>query len=194
MVHKARGWLIAALIVAALSIAYFIFVFHYDSRLTDYGRKAEYLSTRGYARVLGLRGFDAKDIVKRFGVPVRQTRWIDPVYPERELVRDAYPAFDTISVTGEHSDGTIYKIVFLVVFKDESLRFGKMKIGIGSTKEEVHRAYAKDPIIEADELICSAHDYPDVDEGYFGEDWSKILFCYDEAGKVESMAYEAPAF
>lgn len=44
------------------------------------------------------------------------------------------------------------------------------------------------------EIVYSAEDFPNLDEGYFGEDWSRILFSFDDAGFVTSIAYEPPSF
>ncbi|MEZ4627880.1 MAG: hypothetical protein R2912_07285 [Eubacteriales bacterium] len=75
----------------------------------------------------------------------------------------------------------------------ESIKFGRKQIGVGSSREEVHKAYENEPIISQSELAFSLEDFPNLDEGYFGEDWSRILFCYNDAGIVTSMAFEPPS-
>jgi hypothetical protein len=58
----------------------------------------------------------------------------------------------------------------------------------------VHNAYEKEPVINQDELAYSSEDFPGLDEGFYGDNWSRILFCYDDEGIVTSMAYEPPSF
>ena len=178
------------LIIIAISIA----VVSYYQQFSGYNRKSRYLSTDGYAAVIGCKEFYEKEILTRCGDPESRARWVDSEKNDRTLILDQYEKFDVLYVYTDWYKGEPYNTLLYVIFKHESLRFGRMKIGIGSTKEEVHLAYAKEPMVDAEEIAYSAEDYPDVDEGYYGEDWSRILFCYDDAGRVISMAYQPPAF
>ena len=62
------------------------------------------------------------------------------------------------------------------------------------SKEEVKKAYIKDQKIDEDELAYCSIDYPNVDEGYYGDRWCFILFCFGEDDTVISMAMQPPGF
>jgi len=193
MTHKKRGGLFAFLVVLALIMSYLIFVYFYDREMTDYGRDSNYLSNRGYACALGLSDFKYDSILKSLGSPVKQT-----VLPEADdlgntLVFLEYPDFRAAYVEIPRPNGTTRKALYLVTVWGESIKFGRKQIGVGSSREEVHKAYEKEPIISQSELAFSSEDFPILDEGYFGEDWSRILFCYDDAGIVTSIAFEPPS-
>ena len=184
-------------IVLGLFVCIAIFFFamcNYDSQYTDYGRKAEYLSNRGYARVFKVNRLNYQNLFKKYGVPIKEETQAIPRVTDRRVVFMQYPSFELCCVEYQETDETVARALYLLIVLDDTLQFGRSQIGIGSTREEVHRAYAKDPMISAKELAYSAEDYPNVDEGFYGEDWSRILFCYDDNGVVESMAYQPPAF
>lgn len=193
MTHKKRGYLIAFLVVLALVMSYLIFVYFYDREMTDYGRDSNYLSNRGYARALGLSDFKYDSIQKSLGSPVKQTVLPDADDLENTLVFIEYPDFRAAYVEIPRPNGTTRKALYLVTIWGESIRFGRKQIGVGSSREEVHKAYGKEPIISQSELAFSSEDFPNLDEGYFGEDWSRILFSFDDAGFVTSIAYEPPS-
>ena len=175
-------------------VALLVMMCHYDRQFTDYGRKAEYLSNFGYARVFNVNRLKYESISKKYGIPIKEETQAIPGVTDRCVVFMQYPSFELCCVEYKETDGTVARALYLLIVLDDTLQFGRNQIGIGSTREEVHRAYAKEPAISAKELAYSAEDYPDVDEGFYGEDWSRILFCYDDNGVVESMAYEPPAF
>ena len=194
MTQRKRGCLIAFLICFVLGLSWLIAVFIYDSKTTDYGRRSNYLSNRGYARALGVSDFRYEPLLKKLGSPVQQT-----VQPEADqlgntLVFLEYPDFRAAYVEIPRANGSARKALYLVTVWGESIKFGRKQIGIGSSREEVHKAYEKEPTISQSELAYSAGEFPNLDEGYYGEDWSRILFCYDDAGIVTSIAYEPPAF
>jgi len=81
-----------------------------------------------------------------------------------------------------------------ITFKSETLRFGKRQIGIGSTRDDVQKAYRRDEKVDQEDLAYCAINFPGVEEGYYGESWCFILFCYDADGKVVSMAMQPSAF
>ena len=166
----------------------------YDQQFIGYNRAAKYLSTSMYAKTLRLDGFNEESILREYGSPSSQTRYTDQKNGDRILIHSQYATFDVWYVYTDWYADEPYNTLILLVIKNDSLRFGRLDIGIGSTREDVHRAYANDPVISAKELVNSAEDYPNVDEGFYGEDWSRILFCYDDNGVVESMAYQPPAF
>ena len=192
MKHKI-GFLIAILLLLVFA-AFLIVMYRYDSKSTDYGRKAEYLSNYGYARVFNVNRLDYKSIYKKYGTPVKEETQAIPDSTDKHIVLMQYPSFEMCCVEYKETDGTVARALYLLIVLDDTLQFGRNRIGIGNTREDVHRAYAKDPVISAKELAYSAEDYPSVDEGFYGEDWSRILFCYDDNGVVESMAYQPPAF
>lgn len=193
MTRKKWGGLIAFLVVLAVITSYLIYVYFYDREMTDYGRDSSYLSNRGYARALGLSDFKYDSIQKSLGSPVKQT-----VLPEANewgntLVFLEYPDFRAAYVEIPRPNGTTQKALYLVTVWGESIKFGRKQIGVGSSREEVHKAYENEPIISQSELALSSEDFPNLDEGYFGEDWSRILFSFDDAGFVTSIAYEPPS-
>ncbi len=194
MPRKKHGCLIAFLICLVLAISWLVSVYIYDSQMTDYGRHSNYLSNRGYARALGLSDFRYDSMLKKLGAPVKQT-----VLPEADqlgntLVFLEYPDFRAAYVEIPEANGSTRKALYLVTVWGESIKFGRKKIGVGSSREEVHKAYEKEPVISQSELAFSSEDFPNLNEGYFGEDWSRILFSFDDAGIVTSMAYEPPSF
>ena len=193
MPRKKLGFMIAIVIVLALAVSYLIAIYFYDREMTDYGRDSNYLSNRGYARALGLSDFKYDSMLERLGSPVKQT-----VLPEADqlgntLIFLEYPDFRAAYVDIPRANGSTRKALYLVTVWGESIRFGRKQIGVGSSREEVHKAYEKEPIISQSELASSSEDFPNLDEGYFGEDWSRILFSFDDAGIVTSMAYEPPS-
>lgn len=155
---------------------------------------AKYLSTKGYTSVLGVNYFDEESIHEAYGDPSVLTRWVDHEVNDRTLILEEYPTLDVLYVYTDWYKGEPYNELIQIIIKSDSLRFGREKIGIGSSKADVHLAYLRDEKIDAEELAYSAEDYPGVDEGYYGESWSCILFCYDENGKVSSMAMQPSAF
>jgi len=191
--RKKKVFLIVLLVVFGLFIACFTAGYIYDQQFMPYYR-ASYLSDRGYARALGVAALDYEAIQKKYGEPESQSVWVDSTDADRELVAYQYPKFELVYTDAEYPSGDVIRRIVLIVITSEDIRFGRMDIGIGSTREDVQKAYAEDPKIDEDKLEYSATIYPDVDEGFSGEDWCRILFCYDENGKVESMAYEPSAF
>ena len=147
MTHKKRGGLFAFLVVLALVMSYLIYVYFYDREMTDYGRDSNYLSNRGYARALGLSDFKYDSMLEKLGSPVKQT-----VLPEADqlgntLVFLEYPDFRAAYVDIPRANGSTRIALYLVTVWGESIRFGRKQIGVGSSREEVHKAYAKEPII-----------------------------------------------
>ena len=193
MPRKKRGCLIAILIVLAVIASYLVAVYLYDREMTDYGRDSNYLSNRGYARALGLSDFRYDTILKKLGTPVKQTTLPEADQLGNTLVFLEYPDFRAAYVEISDSNCSTRKALYLVTVWGESIKFGRKQIGVGSSREEVHKAYEKEPIISQGELVSSVEDFPNLAEGYYGEDWSRILFCYNDAGIVTSMAYEPPS-
>ena len=182
------------LILIALFISGYIVICNYDSQYTDYGRKSSYLTNFGYARALGVNRIAYDTLHQKYGTPVTEETYPSSGSSSAQLMHAEYPALDLYFVVEDTENGVAERSLFLVVIRDDSIHFGRKSIRIGSTKEQVHQAYASEPAISETELAYSAEDYPAVDEGFYGEDWSRILFCYDENNKVESMAYEPPEF
>lgn len=190
---KAKFKFIILSLFVCVAIFFFVMCI-YDSHSTDYGRKAEYLSNRGYARVFKVKRLNYQYISKEYGIPIKEETQAIPGSMDRRVVIMQYPFFKMCCVEYKETDGTVARALYLLIVLDDTLQFGRNQIGIGSTREDVRRAYGKDPAISAKELAYSAEDYPNVDEGFYGEDWCRILFCYDDNGVVESMAYQPPAF
>ena len=193
MSRKKLGCLVTILIVLAVIVSYLIAVYFYDREMTEYGRQSNYLSNRGYASALGLSDFRYDTILKKLGTPVKQTTLPEADQLGNTLVFLEYPDFRAAYVEISDSNGSTRKALYLVTVWGESIKFGRKQIGVGSSREEVHKAYEKEPMISQGELASSVEDFPSLAEGYYGEDWSRILFCYNDAGIVTSMAYEPPS-
>lgn len=191
---RKNAFLIGLLLAITLFLSSYILLCRYDNRFTDYGRKSNYLNNFGYARVFKVNRLDTELIYKKHGDPICESTQTMTSQKNVRIVYARYPAFEMAYTETMDESGSTENHIFLMIVLDETIQFGWKKIGIGSTKEEVHQAYAKEPMIDTKELAYSAEVYPDVDEGFYGEDWSRILFCYDDAGRVISMAYEPPAF
>ncbi|MEA4949375.1 MAG: hypothetical protein VB034_09505 [Eubacteriales bacterium] len=193
-ISKRRKLLPSFILILFLLVSGYQAKLIYDQQFIGFNRAAKYLSTSMYAKVLRLDGFNEESILREYGKPSCQVRYADQKNGGRILTLGQYLAFDVLYVYADWYACEPYNNLILLVVKDDSFRFGRLDIGIGSTREDVRRAYGKDPAISAKELAYSAEDYPNVDEGFYGEDWCRILFCYDDNGVVESMAYQPPAF
>ncbi len=193
--NNKKGCVIFFCAAIGLLGALFIAGVLWDSQYTDYGRNAKYFSDRAYAHALGIPSLRYNPLTDRYhyGKPEKTERWVEEAYPDITMVKHTYPNFDALFIASQDMDGTEDLHMILIVVTNENLRFGRMKIGLGSTMDEVHQAYAEDPQMDAEDLVYCADDFPHVDEGYYGDDWCRILFRYDAQGKVESMAYASPA-
>ena len=192
--HKLAKTTISILLIATLlSLAYFCF----EGFILDYVNRpshhAAYLSEQGYADALGVPALDYDSIHNAFGTATASNRTESALRPGILIIEDQYPSFTAYSTEVSEKDGLSH-YTYLIKITDESSRFGWLHIGVGSSRTLVRLAYLFDEKISIDELAYSAEDYSAVDEGFYGEDWSRILFCYDESNKVESMAYEPPEF
>jgi len=192
--HKRRIFKIALISLGILVVIFCIMLYFNDHQGCCGEHAAAYLSTRGYTRELGLKKFDEESILHVYGAPNTHTRWVETEQNDRTLILDQYSTFDALYVYTDWYEGEPYNELIQIVFKSDTLRFGRKKIGIGSSMEEVRKAYQRDEKIDEEDLAYSTDDFPDVDEGYYGDSWSRILFSYDENGKVDSMAMEPSAF
>ena len=194
-IHRKRITFLMILFVLCILIAVYCGVQYFDEQQNCCGdHDAQYLSTSGYTRELSLKRFDEESILHAYGDPTSRTRWVDTKHNDRTLILDRYPTFDARYVYTDWYEGEPYNELIQVVIKSDSLRFCKKKIGIGSIIEEVKKAYIKDQKIDEDELAYCSIDYPNVDEGYYGDRWCFILFCFGEDDTVISMAMQPPGF
>ena len=192
--NKLRRLLLkVAMFTLALVVVAFICLWQYDQQYLP-SHQATYMPNYGYARALGLWRLDDDEIERKYGEPGETAYRTDPLQKDRILTVCTYPDFQAVYVEDTLVSGKIVHHLILLEGTSESPRFGRNRIGLGSTREEVQDAYSRDEKIEPEKLLESARDYPDVSEGYYGQNWSRILFCYNEQGEVVSMAYEAPAF
>lgn len=192
--NKLRRLLLkVALFILALPVVAFICLWQYDQQFLR-EHKAAYMPDYGYARALGLWRLDDDEIERKYGEPNETEYRTDPKQKSRTLIVCSYPDFQAVYVEDTLVSGKIVHHLILLEVTSESPRFGRNRIGLGSTREEVQDAYSRDEKIEPEKLLENARDYPNVSEGYYGQNWSRILFCYNEQGEVVSMAYEAPAF
>jgi hypothetical protein len=192
---KAKRLVITISVSAILLVMLILVALYYNFDQDCCGEhEAKYLSTSGYARALGLNSFDEESIRQTYGEPENRTQWVSSGQSDVSLILDQFPGFDALYVHAYWYEGEYKNDLIQIVFKSDTLRFGRKKIGIGSSKADVHLAYLLDEKIDQEELVYSAEDYPGVDEGYYGESWCRILFCYDDNGKVSSMAMQSSAF
>ena len=192
--HKQAKITFSILLIAALlSLAYFCFSGSILDYLNRPSHRAVYLSEQGYADALGISALDYDSIHNELGAATASDKVESDFRSGVLILEDQYPSFTVYSTEVNEKDSPSH-YTYLIKITDESRRFGWLHIGIGSSRALVRLAYLFDETIDAKELAYSAEDYPAVDEGFYGEDWSRILFCYDENGKVESMAYEPPEF
>jgi len=189
-VHKRRIFKTVLMSLGILVVLLCITLYFNDHQDCCGEHRAAYLSTRGYTRELGLTRFDEASILQKYGSPITRTRWVDSKMNDRTLILDQYLTFDVLYIYTDWYECEPYNELIQIVFKADTLRFGRKKIGIGSTQEDVQKAYFRDQKINEDDLAYCAYNYPDVDEGYYGESWCNILFSYDDNGKVISMAMQ----
>ncbi len=186
------------LLFVSIAVILCMVFFGFEGFLLDYINREEhhavYLNESGYTKELGLATFEYENIQSVFGSPDHRDciKRLDD--PNVEIVTDDYPGFVAHYSSAENSKKITRYYTYQITIKSDRYHWGWLKIGIGSPRLLVRIAYLFDSRISAKELASSAEDYPDVDEGFYGDGWSRILFCYDENGIVESMAYQPPAF
>ena len=201
MNHKSRAvsptlrrtlWLVGVVVI--LCVVYFGF----EGFLLDYMNRGEhlavYLNGNGYPKELGLASFEYEDIQKVFGSPDQRDCIRSLDNPNVDIVTDDYPGFVAHYSVSENVKKITHYYTYQITIKSDHYHWGWLKIGIGSPRFLIRIAYLLDSRISEKELAYSAKDFPNVDEGFYGEDWSRILFCYDDNGVVESMAYQPSAF
>ena len=152
-------------------------------------KTSAYLSTSGYASELGLGQFSYDAFQAVYGKSASIERWFDEENPGRELELHQYASFDVLYLVGTSAAGDEYLTFLQIMVKDDNLRFGKLKIGIGSRRLAVQIAYLFEEKLSKKEVKYESHDYPEVDGGYYGENWWRVLFSYDASGEVDSFAY-----
>jgi hypothetical protein len=188
----------ASLIIILSAVGIWLLYFCVEGLLLDYFNnkvyQAAYLPTSGYAKELNLSALDYEEIQKEYSRPASIVREESAVNPDVMLVCNEYPGVSVYYSEVTEFSGAITRYVYLISITGKEYRFGSLDIGIGSTRMQVRIAYLLDQKIESDELANSAEHFPGVDEGFYGDGWSRILFCYDDAGIVTSMAYEPPSF
>lgn len=187
-----------SLIIILSAVGIWLLYFCFEGFILDYfnnkAYRAAYLSTSGYAKELSLSALDYEDIQKEYGTPTSIVREKSAVNPDVMLVCNEYPGVSVYYSEVTEFSGAITRYVYLISITGKEYRFGSLNIGIGSSRMRVRIAYLLDQKIESDELANSAEYFPGVDEGFYGDDWSRILFSYDENGKVVSMALEPSEF
>jgi len=186
--------LIIVLSVVGIYLVYFCF----EGFILDYFNnktyQAVYLNTSGYAKELKLSALDYEDIQKEYGAPTGIECEQSTVNPDVLLVCNEYSGVSVHYSEQTNFNGALVKYIYLISITGNDVRFGPLNIGIGSSRMRVRIAYLLDQKIESDGLIYSAEHFPDVNEGFYGDNWSRILFSYDENGKVVSMALEPSEF
>lgn len=176
--------------VAVAFIALFLLAWIFDEPAEPPG--PQYMPTDGYVKALGVSEIDYYAFRKAYGKPEEEL-WREEKETGRVFVTSCYPQFDLESVVlrdEEWVDNLPYLHLMQVKIKEESLRFGRRQIGLGSTREEVQRAYARDRKLNA--KYIPEYD-PTMDEGYLWDFGRKVLFRYDENGIVTAMTYCNPS-
>lgn len=192
--HKRRIFKIVLISLGILVVIFCIMLCFNDQQGCCGEHDAAYLSTRGYSKELKLSALEYDDIQKEYGTPESIVREQSAVNPDVMLVCNEYPGVLVQYSEVTEFNGALTKYIYLITITGEEFHFGPLSIGIGSSRAQVRFAYLLDQKIDAEELAYSAEEFPDVDEGYYGDSWSRILFSYDENGKVDSMAMEPSAF
>lgn len=189
MKNKKKLFLILGIVcvvctIISVAIAYFL------SDCRSYcDKKAFYLSTSGYAAELGIEEFSAETIASVYGNPISTDRYQDAEYPNRVLVKHSYPLFDVLYLVTSGLDG-VERLRFLqVVVLSSDIHFGVLNIGVGSSRTLVRAGYMFDEKLTRDEIAYESRDFPGAKEGFYGDHWWRVLFSYDNAGKVDSIAY-----
>jgi len=187
-----------SLIIVLSAVGIYFIYFCFEGFLLDYFNnrlyQAVYLSTSGYAKELKLSALEYEDIQKEYGAPTVIEREQNTVNSDVMLVSNEYPGVSVHYSEQTNFNGALVKYIYLISIIGNDFRFGPLGIGIGSSRLQVRIAYLLDQKIDLDELAYSAKYFPDVDEGFYGDNWSRILFSYDENGKVVSMAIEPSEF
>ncbi|MEZ4627881.1 MAG: hypothetical protein R2912_07290 [Eubacteriales bacterium] len=102
--------------------------------------------------------------------------------------------FDVLYVYADWYKHEPYNELIQITFKSETLRFGKRQIGIGSTRDDVQKAYRRDEKVDQEDLAYCAINFP---RGRGWILWRELVLYpvfYDADGKVTSMAMQLSAF
>ena len=189
-----KASLIVLLVIVGIGLTYFCFENLFLDCFNNKDYRAVYLSTSDYAKELNLSALDYEDIQKEYGTPASIVREQSVVNPDAMLVCNEYLGVSIHYAEVTEFSGALSRYVYLISITGKKYRFGSLSIGIGSSRAQVRIAYLLDKRIESDELVYSATTFPNVDEGFYGDDWSRILFSYDDAGFVTAIAYEPPSY
>ena len=148
--------------------------------------REHYALVKDYARGMGVEWLSYKALTEKYGEPESE-EVIDEGFRTVYVYR--YPSFTMRCVRHYGADGVfIGDYMFELYIRDPAFRFGHRKIGVGSTQEEIQRAYKNDRLI-TDEYWSTS---PPADVGFSGERGMRILFRYDESGRVSEMIYQPP--
>ncbi|MCE5189866.1 MAG: hypothetical protein LLF75_11905 [Eubacteriales bacterium] len=181
------------LLIVFITLFFCVSFLGFEGFILDYINRGEhqaiYLSNSEYAAALGIEQFCSDSFIQAYGEPNTIRRWFDPRDSERELVLYSYPAFDVLYYADMQNSGDERLAFIEVIMKDSSIQFGSLNIGVGSRRSRVHAAFLFDPKLSDEETKYESYDFPGVDEGFYGEAWWRILFDYDDSGKVKAMAY-----
>jgi hypothetical protein len=181
------------LILCSILVVGLITFFGVAYFLNDYNgysdKKACYLSTAGYAATLGIDQFSVEGFASVYGKPESTQRYRDSVNPNRELVLYSYPAFDVLYLVTSGLDG-VERFMFLqVVVHSDEFQFGIIHIDVGSSRMLVRIAYLFEEKLSREDIEYESHDFPGAEEGFYGDQWWRVLFSYDSKGRVEKIAY-----
>ena len=194
----ARALTIAISIVAVLltGIAMLFYIADSNDHRQSMNLCGQHPHDRAYEKAFGVKALEYDAFVAKYGEPERTE-----IQPEEQdyskYFTGYYPGFSIsyvlVSQGRAEEPGSIPRLVQIAI-TDENYRFGINRIGVGSTKKEVRAAYACSRPIDADELPYSERRFLNVDEGWYGDFWCRILFRYDGNDCVAAMAYQPSAF
>jgi len=189
-----KATIVVVLAACILCLLYFCF----EGFLLDYSNNAKhkgvYLSTSRFLEEIGIATYNLEDIQAAYGLSDSRTQEKSAENPDVELIADRYAAFTAHYTERLDRDGRKTNFTYLISIDGEEYHFGWLHIGIGSPRFLVRLAFLLDKRINAEELDQSATSFANVEEGFYGDDWCRILFRYDDAGYVNSIAYEPPFF
>lgn len=189
-----KSFLLALLIFAGVWLIYFCFEGVFLDYFNNTSYRARYLSANGYFKELKLTSLEYEDIQKELGTPLSSEREKSVDNPDVVLLCDNYPGVSVQYSEITERNGTLTKYTKSITITENEFQFWLLRIGVGSPRTLVRMAYILDRKIGSNELAYSAKTLPDVEDGFYGDDWSRILFSYNDTGFVTSIAYEPPSF
>ena len=175
------------------AVAFGIVTYAADVRAHDPGYFDRYLHNAGYQHALGVSAlWNREAFIDICGEPsaidmaydVENDRTIVVYhYPDNGLELRCCCIGDRTQEDLAQLDADLHLVAIHIL--GDAYRFGDRQIGVGSTRSEIHNAYA--PALPNTSHLEDSVYYSEVEESYRGDGTLRILFCYDEADVAERM-------